>query len=100
MSQLQSQASEFLAALPAADRNPLTIGGKLVDFLVPQLDEWVHVLGGIDAVIASVHAAYDQFVVPLDLPGIPGLVEPMVDSAAKRLIATLLRAAHDRLHKE
>lgn len=97
--EFSAQAGAFLSALPAAERNPTAIGGKLIEWLVPQLDQWVHQLGGIDAVISVVLAAYDSYVVPLDLPGIPAIAEPMVDAAAKKLIATLLRAAHDRLHK-
>ena len=98
--EFSAQAGAFLAALPQAERNPTAIGGKLVEWLVPQLDQWVHQLGGIDAVIAVVLAAYDSYVVPLDLPGIPNIIEPTVDAAAKRLLSALIRAAHDRIHKD
>lgn len=95
---LASQAGQFLAALAPAERSPTAIGGKLVEFLVPQLDEWVHALGGIDAVISVVLAAYDKYAAPIDLPGIPNIIEPAVDAAAKRLLSALIRAAHDRIH--
>ena len=89
-----------LASLSASDRSPFAIGGRLLEFIGPILDQSVHALGGIDAVISHAHAAYDKFCVPLDIPGIPDIAEPAVDAAAKALIAKALRAAHDRLHKE
>jgi hypothetical protein len=89
-----------LSALPVTDRSPLAIVSRLVEFIVPQLDQLVHALGGIDAVISHVHAAYDRWVTPIDIPGIPNLIEPAVDAAAKNLIGKALRATHDAIHKD
>lgn len=101
--QVQAQAvadfGTFIESQPAGIRQPQTLAGPIVEFFVPQLDQLIHQLGGIDMFIDTAQKAYDQYVTPIDLPGIPNLIEPAVDAAARHAIGVILRAIHDRIHK-
>jgi metal-dependent HD superfamily phosphatase/phosphodiesterase len=43
-----------------------------------------------EVIIASALQAYEQYVRPIDLPGIPNTVEPMVDSAVRNVLENTL----------
>jgi hypothetical protein len=58
-------------------------------------DDVIDSMGGNSAVAEYVKSLYVQYVVPLDLPGVPNLLEPMVDEAIKGLIVTLINAVDD-----
>lgn len=94
-----SQARDFVDALPASDRSPFILGQRLVAFFVENLDALIHTLGGIDAVIRTAEAAYDAYVAPLDIPGVPNLIEPQVDSAMRLAIGAVLRSVHSQVHR-
>jgi hypothetical protein len=47
----------------------------------------------IDQLIIVVQTAYDKYIAPLDIPGIPNVLEPAFDRALRNLIAPLMRAA-------
>jgi hypothetical protein len=46
----------------------------------------------VEQIVAIALAAYDEFIAPLDIPGIPNAVEPMFDKAMRNLIPPLVRA--------
>lgn len=58
-------------------------------------DDAIDAMGGQEAVVAYVLGLYDQFVVPLDLPGVPALAEPAVDAVIKRIISALIWSVDD-----
>lgn len=89
-----------ISELPAAERSPYWLSGWISEQFLAHLDGLIHALGGIDAVCAAASAAYTAYVQPLDLPGVPAMIEPAVDEALKRAIEQGLRAAHAAIHRE
>lgn len=93
------QARDFVDDLPLAERSPFILGQRLVAFFVENLDSFIHACGGIDAVIRAAEKAYDDYVAPLDIPGVPNLIEPQVDSAIRLAIGAVLRSVHSQVHR-
>lgn len=93
------QARDFVASLPAGERGPFDIAKRLAEFFVGQLGPLVERLGGIDAVVRIAEQAYDAYVAPLDLPGVPNLLEPQVDSALRLALGAALRAAYAQIQR-
>jgi hypothetical protein len=58
-------------------------------------DEAIDSMGGQPAVDAKVHELYDHYVVPLDIPGVPAIAEPAVDTLIKRIISALIWSVDD-----
>lgn len=54
---------------------------------------WNITPANVEQVVAIVQAAYDKYVAPIDIPGIPNTIEPMFDQAIRNLIGPLVRAA-------
>jgi|JI9StandDraft_2_1071091.scaffolds.fasta_scaffold355598_1 hypothetical protein len=50
-----------------------------------------------DAVITAVGTFYDTVVAPMDIPGVPNFIEPMVDQGAKLVAMTVASSAVDAL---
>lgn len=50
-----------------------------------------------NAVVTAVSQFYDVVIAPMDIPGIPNFVEPMVDQGAKLVIMTVAASAVDAL---
>ena len=73
----------------------------LLDFVRDNLDDLIHEAGGVDAVVVAVNRLYDLYVAPIDVPWI---IEPfetlLFDASAKRLLETVVRRIHDRVHEE
>jgi hypothetical protein len=52
-------------------------------------------------VIDQLHRLYDRFLAPVDIPWAPELVETqLIDPWAKSLIASAVKRAHAKIHKE
>lgn len=51
----------------------------------------------LDHIINAAKIAWDKYFVPLDLPGIPNLVEPMVERFLWNAVEAAIRAAAARL---
>lgn len=51
-------------------------------------------------VIAYFQGLYDEYGVPLDIPGVPAALEPFVDQIARQAIAAAIKAAHAAIHQE
>ena len=72
----------------------------ILDYARTVADEFVHKVGGVEPFIVYLHGLYDKYVMPQDIPWVPDLLEPMVDEAAKKLIAGVVRFVHSRVHPE
>lgn len=58
-------------------------------------DDAIDALGGQAAVVEQVNSLYDLYVVPLDIPYVPALGEPVVDAFVKKVIAALIWSVDD-----
>lgn len=91
-------AGHFLEALPASKEVRFA---SILAYIYEYYDQLVHQLGGIDPFIVYVHELYDRFIAPIDIPGVPDLLEKMMlDPALKKALSTLLRGLHDRAHPD
>lgn len=85
-----------LVVSSAAPENRFSV---MLAYAMKFLDDLVHQAGGVDALVVQVHALYDTYIAPYDIPGVPEFIEKtFVDSSAKRAIEYALRAAHDAIH--
>ena len=82
----------LLAASPPVAETRIATIRKWVGTLS---DDAIDAMGGQKAVEAEALALYDTYVVPLDIPGIPALAEPLVDRYIKRIISALIWAVDD-----
>lgn len=58
-------------------------------------DDAIDGMGGNAVVATQVAALYDTWVRPYDLPGVPNLVEPLVDDAIKNALVALIWSVDD-----
>jgi len=76
--------------------NQLRAGGALLD----KIREWIKsldiALPPKDEFLKTVAAAYDQYVAPIDIPGVPNVVEPWVDSALKAIVLRQASSLYDK----
>jgi hypothetical protein len=90
---LDTLSARLAASAPSAE-------SRLIDILTEPLDDAIDLLGE-SAVIAQLHALYDQYVAPADVPWVPEVVEAtVIDPLAKSLIATAVKRFHARIHKD
>lgn len=66
--------------------NQVAAGGALIDRIKEVLSSLTIPLPPKDEFQRMVADAYDKYVAPIDIPGIPNLVEPWVDSALKSIV--------------
>lgn len=53
----------------------------------------------VDEIVAAAKAAWDKYFVPLDLPGIPNAIEPMVESLMWNTLEAMIRSLAARMRK-
>jgi hypothetical protein len=98
-----SHEASFAALESSLAASPKDASLRLLDllaFAADHLDDLIDSLGE-DVVIANLHGLYDRFLAPVDVPWIPELVETqLIDPWAKSLIASAVKRAHARIHKE
>ena len=75
--------------------NQVRAGGALLD----KIREWLRgldiALPPKDEFLKTVGEAYDTYVKPIDIPGVPNIVEPWVDSALKAIVLTQAGKLYD-----
>lgn len=80
--------------------NQVRAGGALLD----KIREWLKSVSGAlppkDEFLKFVGAAYDTYVAPIDIPGVPNMVEPWVDSALKAIVLQQAGRLYDRIATE
>lgn len=77
--------------------NQLAAAGALLDKLKEALSQLNIPLPPKDQVLAMVSEAYDAYVAPIDLPGVPNIVEPWVDSAIKAVVLQMAGRIYDKV---
>lgn len=94
---IPAELSAHLQGLPA-DPNIRT--AALIDWgFVRIMDQAIDAIG-VESVVSAAQAAFEKYVVPLDIPGIPNEMEPIYfDAPAKLLIGMAIRGFHSAIHK-
>ena len=89
--QRAASASQYGAANKYAEALALNV--DLVNLIRSLTKDAIDNLGGIEAVKEIIGGIYDTYIAPLDIPGIPNLVEPAFDrilrAAVLRLVDTV-----------
>lgn len=75
----------------------LDAAGRLLREIRGQLQKQIDSLPSKQAVLDAAVAAYDKYVAPIDIPGVPALVEPWVDQMLRGVFLRLVAAAYDQL---
>ncbi len=76
-------------------RNQVAAGGALIDRIRDALSSLTTSLPPKDEFLRIVAEAYDKYVAPIDIPGVPNLVEPWVDSALKAIVLQQVSRIYD-----
>jgi hypothetical protein len=74
--------------------------GKASASFIQVVERFTEIANGPDkkqAVLEALDHFYDDVIKPLDLQGVPNLIEPIVDSAIKQLVLTIASASIDTL---
>lgn len=95
------------SSLPAVQARlealPKSAGSRfafIVDWARKAIDD-VFDAAGVETIIAQAHALYDQYVVPIDVPWVPDVLEPLaIDRPAKQLLAAMIRGFYDLVDDE
>ena len=77
--------------------NQVAAAGALLDRLRELLGGSSLPLPSRDQVLQMVGGAYDKYVAPLDLPGVPNFIEPWVDSALRAVVLQMAGRIYDQL---
>lgn len=64
----------------------LTLNADLIAMIKGLTKEAIERLGGLDAVKTLVASIYDQYIAPIDIPGVPNLVESTVVDPLLRVV--------------
>lgn len=77
--------------------NPYQQMNSLLDSIRAQLQALIDGLPSKDVVLKKASEAFDQYIAPLDIPGVPNIVEPVVDKMLKEMFLQLVSALYDQL---
>jgi len=72
----------------------LALNLDLVNLIRSLTKDTIDRLGGIEAVKAIIGGIYDSYIAPLDIPGIPNLVEPAFDKVLRSVLMKLVDAVY------
>lgn len=75
----------------------LGVADKLLREVRVQLQKQIDNLPSKQVVLDAAAAAYDKYITPIDIPGVPPLIEPWVDQMLKGVFLRLVAAAYDQL---
>lgn len=68
---------------------------RLLAFIAENLKSLVDESGGIEKLVQEVETFYRGYIAPLDIPGVPNILEPAVDTALLRIITATVRRLYD-----
>jgi hypothetical protein len=91
------QVTDFAPFATAASTNQIVAAGNLIERLKEILRSTLNALPPKADIMRIVGEAYDKYVAPLDLPGVPSLLEPWADQALKAIVLQLASAAYDQI---
>ena len=80
--------------------NQIATGGALLERIKEFLSGLTIPLPPRDEFLRIVGEAYDIYVAPVDIPGVPNMLEPWVDSALKAILLQQAAGIYDMLAKQ
>lgn len=83
----------------AATSSQMAAGGALLERIREFLSQLTIPLPERNEFLRIVAEAYDLYVAPVDIPGVPNIIEPWVDSALKAILLQQAAAIYDMLAK-
>ena len=86
-----------LAVFQGFDGNQFAASGKLLDRLKELLSGIVGPMPSRESVLEAVGQAYDAFVAPIDIPGVPNLIEPRIDAMLRVAVLVAAGKIYDSL---
>jgi hypothetical protein len=89
---------EFVIELPVEGYESVVTANGLVDRLVKRIKEQLLVLDILpskEVVLAAASKAFDDYVVPFDIPLIPNFIEPYVDAQLKSIFMSTVDRLYD-----
>ena len=75
----------------------LGVADRLLKEIRSQLQRQIDNLPSKQVVLDAAGAAFDKYLAPIDIPGVPPLIEPWVDNMLKSIFLRLVAAAYDQL---
>lgn len=91
------QVTDFAPLATATSSNQVQAAGNLIERLKEILRSTLNALPPKAEILKIVGNAYDNYVAPLDIPGVPSLLEPWADQALKAIVLQLASAAYDEI---
>jgi|694.fasta_scaffold11261_15 hypothetical protein len=89
----------IVSILTAAKGSGTTTRLSVIEMLLSRLDFLKGLIAGLDktAVLELVSKLYDDYIAPLDIPGVPNFIlEPQIDSALKALVLAIVEKIIDK----
>jgi hypothetical protein len=80
----------------ASESNQFQAAGSLLERLAKWLKEAVGPLPSKAEVLEIVGKAYDLYVAPIDIPGVPNLIEPRIDAMLRVAVLVAAGKLYDR----
>lgn len=77
--------------------NQFAAAGSLIEKIKAWLEAVVGPLPNKDEFLKIVGAAYDSFVAPIDIPGVPNLIEPRIDAMLRVAVLVAAGKLYDQL---
>jgi hypothetical protein len=88
--------SESFALSEDFGGNQLAAAGSLLD----KIKKWLAAISGPlpskDEFLRAVGEAYDSFVAPIDIPGVPNLIEPRIDALLRVVVLVAAGKLYDQ----
>lgn len=89
----------IISVLTAARSGGVLTRFGLIDMLLQRLDFLRALIAGLDkeAVLDLINKLYDEYIAPLDIPGVPNfIVEPQIDAAIKAVVLAIVSQVIDK----
>jgi hypothetical protein len=77
--------------------NQIAAAGSLIDKVKSWLSSIVGPMPSKEEVLKVVGEAYDAYVAPIDLPGVPNLIEPRIDAMLRVVVLVAVGKIYDQL---
>jgi hypothetical protein len=95
MSETSVFSAESFELQPEGLNSQLAAAGSLIEKIKKFLEQTRIALPPKDQFLKTVADAYDTYVAPIDIPGVPNIVEPWVDNALRAIVLQQSSSLYD-----
>ena len=88
---------QSVASSGSVQDSVLDAAGQLLKSIRSQLQRQIDNLPPKQVVLDAAAAAYDRYIAPLDIPGVPAMIEPWVDNMLRGIFLRLVSGVYDQL---